>query len=292
MPIPIACTCGTQLDAPDHLTGRTIRCRHCHRMHQVPSAPVEEVYDAPDEEEVYEFAAPPPPAPAAPVNAGRRRAARRAVSEYGRRRRSEPGCWTYVENGARVMFGLMCFFGATFLVQELRRGDPGPATLTLDISFIVVGLLGEAVLGMYWLSGGPGHAFRGGPGRQLAVAGGLVVAFPIPVGCAGLAALLSRSAENNGHITKEGYERLRDRLAKETVTLDEAEAVFGKAKPATPQDWRRATGSTSDAPGAGALRAKRGQTLYRWKDNNRWVFALVDDRTRQVVALDNKVPPN
>jgi hypothetical protein len=291
MPIPIACTCGTQLDVPDQLAGRTIRCLNCHRMHQVPSAPVGEVYDAPDDE-VYEFAAPLPPTPPAPVNAGRRRAARRAVSEYGRRRRSEPGCWTHVENGARVVFGLMCFFGATFLVQELRRGDPGPVTLTLDISFIVVGLLGEAVLGMYWLSGGPGQAFRGGPGRQLAVAAALVIVFLIPVGCAGFVALLSRSADNNGHITKEGYERLHDRLAKETVTLDEAEAAFGKAKLATPEDWRRATGSASDAPRAGALRAKRGQTLYRWKDNNRWVFAVVDDRMRQVVALDNKVAPN
>jgi hypothetical protein len=260
-------------------------------VHQVPSAPAEEVYETPPEE-VYEFAAPPPPTPPAPINAGRRRAARRAVWEYARRRRSEAGCWTLLENGARVVFGVMLVFGGWFLVRDLARGDAGPASLTLEISAIVIGLLGQGMLGLSWMSGGSGGAFRGGTGRQIAVAGGIVVAFLIPAVCAGLVALLSRAADNNGHITREGYQQLSDRLAKGTLALDEAEKLLGKAQPATAEDWGRATGHASGAVGAGALRAKRGQTLYRWKDNNRWVFAVVDDRTRQVVALDNKVAPN
>jgi hypothetical protein len=87
---------------------------------------------------------------------------------------------------------------------------------------------------------------------------------------------------DNGNLSAENGQRFNDRFRQGNMTLDEAEEIFGASRRATEADVRQV--NEGAPPGVWILLPRRaGQTMYRWKERNQWIFVTVDDRTRIIV---------
>jgi len=92
--------------------------------------------------------------------------------------------------------------------------------------------------------------------------------------------------ETNSNLTPENTQKI-----KAGMTLEEAEAVLGKARPATDNDIAAVTAKINEVPRIGRppdlppLLVRATGTRYVWRNKNHWFFVDVDNQSKKIVGI-------